>query len=928
MGGIQYNQLNDDVVRSKIGSLTGEQLDNQMSLIEDKLNLPLDVTLSGTVLTIEPSIKQKLESDGADSTQNQYKWRVPHLSGIEVNTAQSTIDLTDGSVTGDFLNPPSSVSMTASYYIQMGIEYRTDGKFHVVWGIEAATKVGAQANYPAFSKKKALPVLLAILQDDGTGGTWNFSTPAKEDIAKFPVGSGGGGGGGDGAFYEFAIRQEQGNFAFRAEQYFESIATIDSDNLVNAGASSATDESIAGGRFLFDTIGDYLVTNSLLGNQFLLEKQPIGKGEVALLYEYGAVDVAPKVEVSPDGGNTWVDCNARQVKSTLSNLNSEVASFSTLGSDTSTELTDAASGAGKYLAQSFQVSSNCIVSNILLRLLRAGTPGGTVRVKIYNDDAGAPNETFAVSKAVTISDIPLTASNIKFEFSEDAMLRTGTTYWVALEIVSGYTYSAGVDYVAWKLNDAGGYANGKASAYNSSSALWVDYDSGNDDFIFEIKADTITASELTGVLGEFNIDGTNTYEASTGGTDQDITSAGDYNKIAQTIQVPVKSLLTKLNLSLKKIGNPAGTFKVGIYSTLGGTALDESLDYSIDSLTTSYQDFEIILQNGVILDATTDYYIVLETTGYTYSSGVTELNVQYDNGGTYGNNRWYYPASVWTEQSGSDYKFKLYVNNVDLLLKVTGRTLNASLKAFGIFWKDDEIETISTNSNYERHYVTATEASTLKVYPSKVNFTAGEGQIIVFKGGHAFSQYNGLVEMDGYLLFDSGLLSEGDYIEIRKVDGLYGNSINEKYLARLRVNEYVIVGSSSYADFPTTQLADAIANCPANKKVFVEEDVTTTGITITGKSSRFTLEFAPGIGLIKSGTATGSKAIEFVDCPNGVEVIGGHHKNWDESGDYVFYFSGTTNLVLLDRQYYENCNTPPTNISSLSNYWEGSYIDL
>jgi len=177
---VQVYQIVDDVARTNIGTVANEQLDNFNTLLNDKFGIPLQITLSSNTLTIKSSVQQKLESDGSDSTQNSYKWRIPPINGNDVSTTDSTLDFTNGNTTGDFANNPDpGQAMTASYYVQMGIEIRSNGKFYIVWGTESATLGGTTV--PTFSTG-AIPLMIAKLQDDGSSGTWNFNTPSKSDL--------------------------------------------------------------------------------------------------------------------------------------------------------------------------------------------------------------------------------------------------------------------------------------------------------------------------------------------------------------------------------------------------------------------------------------------------------------------------------------------------------------------------------------------------------------------------------------------------------------------------------------------------------------------------------------------------------------------------------------------------------------------------
>ena len=204
-GYILLNEILDTVARPKFGSVANEELDNETTLHHDKHDFPLDTSLTGDVITIEAATKQKLESDSADGTQNAYKWRTALIGNLEIDPAESSIDLSDGSVTGDFDSPATSFSMTASYYIQMGIELRTDGKYYIVWGDEGVS--AGVATPPTFSGSGVLKQILIVkLQDNGSGGVWNFNTPSKSDIEIIKIdGSLGGGGGGAGSKSIYAI---------------------------------------------------------------------------------------------------------------------------------------------------------------------------------------------------------------------------------------------------------------------------------------------------------------------------------------------------------------------------------------------------------------------------------------------------------------------------------------------------------------------------------------------------------------------------------------------------------------------------------------------------------------------------------------------------------------------------------------------------
>lgn len=243
---IQQNQIADDSLKSNIGSVAGEQLDNQMTLIDDKLGMPLDVTISSKVLTVGPANITKKESDGLDSTQDAYKWRIPFLNNVNIESVSSTLDLANGNTTGDFNTTPITMpSLTASYYVKMAIELRNDGKLHCIFGAEGVSE--SAATDPAFTTT-AMQVALIILQDDGTGGTWNLNTPAKSDVQIIRPAAGGSGGGGSSVVEDFV--KESFDDYFKLTEI--TVPNTEVDN--RAKAKVAPDSFYGSERMIFQNI--------------------------------------------------------------------------------------------------------------------------------------------------------------------------------------------------------------------------------------------------------------------------------------------------------------------------------------------------------------------------------------------------------------------------------------------------------------------------------------------------------------------------------------------------------------------------------------------------------------------------------------------------------------------------------------------------
>ena len=170
-----------DTTRDKIGADDNENLENVITLINDKFDSPLDIRLEENLLYVESSVKRKLMSNKKGGTKDSYARRLPILKGIDIYLGESQLNLQDGTTTGYFKNATDpGVVVSANKYIQMGIELREDGYLYIVWGAEYTDPNNDEI--PAFTDAGLFQVMLIALQNNGVSGAWNFNTPDIEDI--------------------------------------------------------------------------------------------------------------------------------------------------------------------------------------------------------------------------------------------------------------------------------------------------------------------------------------------------------------------------------------------------------------------------------------------------------------------------------------------------------------------------------------------------------------------------------------------------------------------------------------------------------------------------------------------------------------------------------------------------------------------------
>lgn len=445
---VQTTQVIDKVARVKIGSVANEELDNILTLIDDKFDRPLRVSLSTNTITISTSTKQKLESNGTDGTQNSYKERLPVVSGVSHDTVQSTLDLTNGNTTGDFnSNPDAGKSITSGYYVQMGLALRSDKKIYVVWGDEAALLANTTA--PAFGDDD-IQIAVVKLKNNGTAGTWKFNTPVKSDIEYISVGGGAGGGGGNA---NELLERVRNNRDISLWMYANAnIFATDKDTQTNIAGSTAVYDVVTKS-YKFVNIGDDLETINLLGNDFNSQLIEIPKIRLDSFIDLNNYDSNAAYYGSRDGANEW-----QQISMTRDGLTDFLTGELTFADESTFAYAPANFNSTPYTLnasnyyQTFidnQNALNKVIRQINLTFTKTGSPSGYVKFEIAKDSSGAPGEVVYTSNWIAVADIAtgvrtLTPTVVLGEF----------IYWLTLSTDDAYkaSYSAGVTQLSF---DAG-----------------------------------------------------------------------------------------------------------------------------------------------------------------------------------------------------------------------------------------------------------------------------------------------------------------------------------------------------------------------------------------------------------------------------------------------------------------------------------------
>lgn len=129
-------------------------------------------------------------------------------------------------------------------------------------------------------------------------------------------------------------------------------------------------------------------------------------------------------------------------------------------------------------------------------------------------------------------------------------------------------------------------------------------------------------------------------------------------------------------LALKRVGTAAATITIKVYSVSTGTLMGETLSVSFNGISSSAFDWRVFEFATPITLTPGAYRLEVITTGYTYSAGVTELQVGVISGNPYaGGYIAYYTGTAWAYVSGDvnlDAAFRVVIQTHDQLTAITG----------------------------------------------------------------------------------------------------------------------------------------------------------------------------------------------------------------------------------------------------------------
>lgn len=140
------------------------------------------------------------------------------------------------------------------------------------------------------------------------------------------------------------------------------------------------------------------------------------------------------------------------------------------------------------VAQGFKLSSSGKLKYVQVKLLKVGSPTGTISCAVYSDNAGVPGSLLSISKILDVSKLPDTATWVHFNFAHTAptLSASPTQYHISL----GVSVDAS-NYLQWRMDgSAATYTGGSKALWNGTS--WTT--DTDDDMMFTVGLEVNNSS--------------------------------------------------------------------------------------------------------------------------------------------------------------------------------------------------------------------------------------------------------------------------------------------------------------------------------------------------------------------------------------------------------------------------------------------------
>jgi len=441
------------------------ELDNLLDSIDLELTPPLKLDASNPAnLTIN------VGAAIVTNTETNRNRTIPHVGSLLPNDFTSGTVVFPSSSGGNITITPgndSILTVPSNEYVSVLLYLDPNGDLNVLVGESNAVEADASVLPPPTN---TLPIgYVTLFNNAGT-----IDNVEQTKIFQFGTGAGGGGGAGDSFSFEDTITDRLCDSIFEAATPY--IAEREQDELIDVSSTGAFD--LVSNRFKLESIGETLVSEALLDDDFLASELAIDKAEVLLKFDSEGLDTAAVVELSRNGGTEWQAVTMERIDTSnvfrgllefeAEAANQTIVEYASSNIDSTEVLTDTLERVG----QIFTLANTTQLRDIELYLEKTGTPIGNYSVRVVKDNSGDPstdaNDLVYESAPQNIED--LTAGNNTINVGLASVLPAGD-YHIVIVTDATYrqlSYNAGVDEIAVRT-DASSPGITEANTYSASA---------------------------------------------------------------------------------------------------------------------------------------------------------------------------------------------------------------------------------------------------------------------------------------------------------------------------------------------------------------------------------------------------------------------------------------------------------------------------
>jgi hypothetical protein len=425
---------------TKDGGLSDSDTDLQQSL--DTLN-----KLFGQLrLKEHPVDKKRVVVTGSDRILNNGQKLIQSLKNLVLSFEGAEIDFSTGNVYAndgvtvlgvnftpatigvtEYLNYsvtiiPSSVNVDNTITAQLIV-------------LPAASSNIVKANAPKAAFAKGIQLGQVTVQEN-SGGIEDID---QADIMQ--LGTGGGSGSGTGDANSFTENLKHRLISSYYEFVTPVVFEIDEDNFEDSATASF---DIANGVYSFTAAAQYFKSTQLFDTDFLTSDNDCLRVELhAEWFDSASRDDNAVYEASLDGTNFEAISMTRQnlsQKFTGDKLLSVPSSVSLFAQAVDTQTTELNATALRSIATKFTVTDKSAVNQLVLNLVKTGSPGGSYVISIVEDSSNSPTggviySTIALCSGLSAGTNILTLSGFR------NVLPAGGSYWIKIETDATYRSS-------------------------------------------------------------------------------------------------------------------------------------------------------------------------------------------------------------------------------------------------------------------------------------------------------------------------------------------------------------------------------------------------------------------------------------------------------------------------------------------------------